>query len=101
MQTKKRLELIIETMAHQRACRVLEQAGVKGYTVIDAIAGFGGGRHWRSMGDLSESKSMVVVIAIADEDKIRAALDDLHRLVDTHIGVLNISTVEVLRPDRF
>jgi hypothetical protein len=37
-----RIELIIERMAHKRACRVLEAAGMTGYTVLPA-----NGRLWK------------------------------------------------------
>jgi len=47
MHIKKRLELIIEKPAMKRACRVLEEAGVKGYTVLPTMAGYGNGMRWQ------------------------------------------------------
>jgi len=41
MFAKKRLELIIEKPAFKRACRILEDAGVNGYTAFSAFAGYG------------------------------------------------------------
>ncbi|MEM8986320.1 MAG: DUF190 domain-containing protein [Pseudomonadota bacterium] len=101
MHEKRRLELIIERMALNRASHILEEAGVTGYTVLSAFAGFGGGSRWRRDGDLSHSQDMVVLIAICAQDKIDRALKDLHQLLDEQIGVLSVSAVEVLRPDRF
>jgi PII-like signaling protein len=100
MHQKFRLELIIERMALQRARAILEDAELTGYTILDAAAGFGGGRRWRS-GDLSTAEAMSVVIAIGDKDKIDRALVELHELIEAQIGVLSVSAVEVLRPDRF
>lgn len=100
MHEKKRLELIIERMALERARAILTEAGLTGYTVIGAMAGFGGGRRWRS-GDLSTAEEMTVVISIGDEEKIKKALEALHKLLEDQIGVLSISTVEVLRPELF
>ena len=100
MHRKKRLELIIERMALARARDILEEAGLTGYTIVSAMAGFGAGRRWRR-GELSTAEEMTVVIAIGDEAKIDAALTALHKLIENQIGVLSVSDVEVLRPDRF
>ena len=101
MHTKTRLELIIERMALTRAGNILEAAGASGYTVTPAIGGYGGGRRWRRGTDLSTARDMVVMIAISDSETIDAALTELHRLLENHIGVVNVSDVRVLRPDRF
>jgi PII-like signaling protein len=101
MHAKQRLELIIERMALRRACEILEAAGCTGYTVISAMEGFGGQRRWRRGDDLSAAEEMVVIITIGDAVKIEKVLGDLHRLLDDRIGVLSVSAVEVLRPERF
>ncbi len=101
MHRKRRLELIIERMALSRACNVLEEAGMPGYTVLRATAGKGRSTVWNQEGDPSGSQEMAVVIAIGDETRIEQALHELHRLVDSHIGVLSVSDVMVLRPERF
>ena len=101
MNTKKRLEFIIERMAHKRACRILEDAGVKGYTVVPALSGFGGGNRWQRDTDISGSRDMVVIISIGDVALITPALERIQNLLEDHIGVVTVSDVEVLRPDRF
>ena len=101
MHKKRRLELIVERMALTRACNILKQANLQGYTVVNAVAGYGGTTHWQSEGDLSTAQDMMVVISIGDEEKIDRALRDLHTLLNRHVGVLSVSDVEVLRPARF
>ncbi len=101
MHKKRRLELIIERMALRRAQDILENAGLTGYTAISAEAGFGGKRRWRRGGDLSRSEEMVVVISIGDEEKIDRALEDIQKLLEAQIGVLSVSDVDVMRPERF
>lgn len=101
MHAKQRLEIIIERMALRRACEILEAAGATGYTVVSAMEGFGGSARWRRGDDLSGSGEMVVIVTIGDKTKIDRALEDLCRLLDDRIGVLSVSTVEVLRPERF
>ena len=101
MAAMRRLELIIERMAVKRAGNVFEEAGLTGYTVTSAMAGYGRGQRWTRDGDLSTAQDMVVMVTIGDAEKIGRVLKDLHRLLDAHIGVLSVGEVEVLRPERF
>ncbi len=101
MFSKKRLELIIEKPAFKRACRILEEAGVKGYTAFSAFAGYGGGVRWQKGTDLSASQDMIMLIAVMDEEIIAKAIDDLENLIGSHIGLLNMSDVTVLRAEKF
>ncbi len=96
-----RLELIIERMAAPRACRILEDAGLTGYTVLPALSGFGGQTRWSRDTDMSASSDMVVVISIGGQARVHAALSELEGLLGSHIGVLSICDVQVLRPGRF
>lgn len=96
-----RIELIVERMAHKRACRVLEAADLTGYTVLPAMAGYGGSKRWSRDTDLSASGDMVVIISIGDEAKVRSALSEISDLLGAHIGIVTVAEVEVLRPGRF
>jgi len=98
---RKRIELIIERMAYKRACRVLEAAGMTGYTVLPSLAGYGGGNRWTRDTDISASSDMVVIIAIGDEGRVAASMTQLETLLGSHIGVVSVSDVKVLRPERF
>ena len=101
MHDKRRLEIIVERMALTRAGNILESAGLTGYTVLPAMAGFGNDSHWRSEGDLSTTQDMVVVVAIGDNQKVERALKDLSRRLSRHVGVLSVGDVQVMRPERF
>ena len=101
MHTRHRIELIIERMAYKRACRILEASGMTGYTVVPAMAGYGNGNRWQRDTDISASRDMVIIISIGDEDRVRATMQELSRLLGEHIGVVTVSEVEVLRPERF
>jgi len=96
-----RIELIIERMAHRRACRVLEAAGMTGYTVLPAMAGYGNSKRWSRDTDLSASGDMVVIISVGDEGKVRASMDQISDLLGAHIGIVTLTEVDVLRPGRF
>ncbi len=101
MHPKKRLEVIIERMAQGRACKVLEEAELTGYTVISAMAGYGDGKHWQRDTDLSTAQDMVVIISIGSPERIETAVRRLNALFAVHIGVLSVSTVDVMRPELF
>ncbi|MEL7546453.1 MAG: DUF190 domain-containing protein [Pseudomonadota bacterium] len=101
MHTKHRIELIIERMAYKRACRLLEAAGMTGYTVLPALAGFGGGNRWQRDSDISMARDMVVIVSIGDEERVQNAIEQIESLLGSHVGVVNISEVRVLRDERF
>lgn len=98
---KQRLELIIEKPALKRAGRVLAEAGVKGYTVFPAMAGYGGQSQWQRGTDLSASRDMVMIVSVMDEDFVAPCASALENLLGSHIGVLSWSTVTVMRDDLF
>lgn len=98
---KKRFELVIERMAYQRAGRILVEAGVSGYTVIPALAGYGNGNTWQRDTDISGSNDMVVIISITDEETLGVIREKMANLLSSHIGVIGISDVTVLRPEKF
>lgn len=101
MYNKQRIELIIERMAYKRACRVLEESGLTGYTVIPALAGFGGGARWQRDSDISSSRDMVVIISIGDSEKTDLAIQNIEKLLSSHIGVVTVSDVRVIRDALF
>lgn len=98
---KQRLELMIEKMAYKRACRILEDAGVSGYTVVPALAGYGNGSRWQRDQDISGSRDMVVIISITDAETLDTIREKMASLLASHIGVVSISAVTVLRPEKF
>lgn len=98
---KTRLELIIEKPAFKRACRVLEDAGVKGYTAFSAFAGYGANMRWQRGTDLSASRDMIMIISVMDETIAEKAIENLESLIGSHIGLLSLSDVKVLRSEKF
>jgi PII-like signaling protein len=98
---KKRLELIIERPAYRRASRILEEAGVTGYTAFSAMGGLGGGIRWQRGTDISASRDMVMIVSVMDEEIVERAIENLKNLVGMHIGILNIADVGVIRDDNF
>ena len=98
---KLRVEIVIERPALRRTERVLQEAGVTGWTVTPAIAGYGNGTRWSRGTDISTSTDMVVLMSIGDADVLLPALDQLHALVSRYVGGVNVSEGKVLRDDNF
>ncbi len=101
METRKRLEIIIESMAQRRACTILEEVGVTGYTVFYALAGYGRGQRWSRDTDISDASDMVMIVSISDEATINSACERLMKLLSRQMGVLSVSDVAVMRPEQF
>jgi PII-like signaling protein len=101
MHEKKRIELFIEKMAYKRACRILVANGLTGYTVLPALAGFGGETEWQRDTDISTSRDMVVVVSIGEEEKVKGALTEIKNLLGAHIGVVSVGSVSVIRDELF
>jgi len=97
---RRRLELVVDRPHLERWLQLLDEWGVRGYTVLPAAGGRGIRGTW-SPGRLTDATDRVVVWAVVskdDEAQLVEALDEA--LVDLP-GVAFLSDVEVLRPERF
>lgn len=101
MYAKKRIEIIIEKPAYKRAGRVLQNAGVTGYSVLPALAGFGESGMWSRDADISGSRDMVSIVSITTQETALKALEQLSELLGDHIGIVSVSDVETIRNNRF
>ena len=103
MQThpKKRIDLIIEMPLLRRVTERFDKAGVSGYSVLPVIAGRGQSGEWSASGQVSQVGQMAAVICIVDTGKVDAVLDEVFAVVQKQIGLVTISDVSVVRPERF
>jgi PII-like signaling protein len=74
---------------------------VKGYTAFSAYAGYGAKMRWQRGTDLSASRDMVMIVAVMDAEIVETAIDDLENLIGSHIGLLSLSDVMVIRNEKF
>lgn len=98
---KKRIEIIIEAPSARRLTDLLDRLAVSGYTVLPALAGRGRDGSWSREGLVSEAGRMVLVICVLDESRVDEVLREIYALVSRQIGILTISTVEVIRKEHF
>ncbi|MGB0497403.1 MAG: P-II family nitrogen regulator [Rubricella sp.] len=97
----KRIEIIIEAPLLRRLTRALDKAGVTGYTVLPVLAGSGKSGPWTREGQVSSAGGMAAVVLIAAPDKADPILETAFEVVESHIGIVNVTDTQVIRPARF
>lgn len=98
---KQRIEIILEAPALKRLTKHLDDLKVSGYTVMPAIAGRGNGKSWTREGLVTEAGKMVVVVCIVDKQFTDQILETIFGLVSNQVGILSVSSVEVVRAEKF
>jgi len=96
----KRVEIIIEAPMESRLTEALENAGVKGFTVLPVLGGGGRSGRWTREGQVGRA-GMVAVICLIRPDRLDTLLEAAFAVVDRHIGVVSITDAQVLRAERF
>ncbi|WP_299861265.1 DUF190 domain-containing protein [uncultured Hoeflea sp.] len=98
---KKQIQIICERPILKRVRRHLASTGVKGFTVLPVLSGSGSEGEWDREGLIGDAGQMVMVLVILDADDLDRVLTDIFDVVSPQMGVITISDVEVVRPDRF
>lgn len=98
---KKLLSIIIEAPFLNRLLDLLDDLEVPGYTALPALAGRGGRGAWRRDSLSSDAGRMVQVLIVLDQEKVPPVLTAVRKVLDRQMGIVTISDVEVLRPDKF
>jgi nitrogen regulatory protein PII len=101
MFAKKRIEIFIEAPALHRLTDALEKAGVKGYTILPALAGSGASGPWSREGQVGDAGRLVQIICITDPARVEAVLDGVYKALSRQIGILTVGDVEVIREQMF
>jgi PII-like signaling protein len=98
--TRKKLEIFIEAHALARVETMLKDVGAKGWSVFNGVEGSGAGGAWRQS-PVEGGGDMHLVVTVVSEAACDRALEWLKDYFSTYRGVVAVSDVEVLRPDRF
>jgi nitrogen regulatory protein PII len=98
---KKQIQIICERPILKRVRRHLANNGVKGFTVLPALSGSGSEGEWDREGMVGDAGQMVMVLVVLDADDLDRVLTDIFDVVSPQMGVITISDVAVVRPDRF
>lgn len=98
---KKRIDIMIEQPLLRRMLELLDDSGVKGYTVLPVLAGKGVDGAWHVDGTVGRAGSLALIFCIVDEARINEVLDPVFSLVQKQIGIVTISDVAVIRKEQF
>lgn len=98
--TRQRLELIIESPLLEKVIEEITDCGAKGYTVLRGHAGLGERGQWQE-GQISAAQHMMMVIVIVEQEVAEAILERIGANFELYSGVVTMSEVKVLRPQRF
>jgi nitrogen regulatory protein PII len=101
MHEAKRVEIIIEAMMERRLTEALKEAGVRGFTVLPVSGGSGRSGQWTREGQISRAGGMVAVICLIRPERLDPLLKAAFAVVESHMGVVNITDAKVLRAERF
>ncbi len=97
---RKKLELIMESAHLGPIKAVLERHDNQAYTIVPCLTGRGARGDW-TPDHLSDSGSRVLLITVAEETIIESILGEIHDVLEALPGVVFVSDVKVLRPERF
>jgi nitrogen regulatory protein PII len=97
----KKLEIILEGEHREFATDLLDQAGVKGYTIINNLSGKGS--HGFHEGHLmfNEDNVLIMIIAAVPESLVDPLLEGFSPFFSQHSGVVFVSDIQVTRPVKF
>ncbi|MGB0410203.1 MAG: P-II family nitrogen regulator [Pikeienuella sp.] len=101
MHNAKRIEIIIEQIMERRLTDVLTAAGVTGFTVLPVRGGSGRSGPWARSGQISRAEGMSAVVCLVHPDKLNGVLEAFFPVLERHIGIVNVSDVQVVRAELF
>lgn len=98
---KKRLEAFVEAPVLHRFIAILEDEGVRGYSVMPVVSGSGTDGDWSREGSVTAAGQMVAVVCVVSEEAVQPLLDKAFAMLSRHMGIVSVSDCEVMRGDRF
>lgn len=98
---KKRIDIIVESPLLRALIDTLDQAEVRGYSVLPILKGRGMFNAWSSEGQVSDVANMVALLCIVDPAQADRVIDAIFSAIRDRIGFVTLSDVSVIRPERF
>ena len=99
---KVRLDILIEQLAVPRLGTLLDTLpGVNGYTILPVQGGSGLNGIWTRDGQIAGAEGMMMIWCILDAQHKEAVLKSVFEFVNARAGLITVSNVDVVRPERF
>jgi len=101
--TATKLTVIAERLLEEDILKILSSQGASGYTILE---GAGKGEHFTRMSDRASIVSAFSIIKIevifTDRERAETAAKEIHdKHFEYYSGVVHLSQIEVIRPERF
>jgi len=97
---RKKVEMFIERPLLKKAQAVIKDSGARRYTVVPTLEGRGLDGAWSE--DLPvDAQHMIQVVILTNETKANAILEGMAPILETWPGVVCVSDIQVMRPERF
>lgn len=96
----KRVAIIIEQVMQSRLIDALQEAGIRGFSILPVLGGSGRSGQWLRDGQITRGTGMVQVICIVGPEQLDALRTAAFAHVEHHMGIVTISDVEVLQSAR-
>lgn len=97
---RKKLEFVVNKSALPRLLSIFDRHQVDGHSQLTVVGGQGThGQHYPST--LISVYDSIMIVAVLSEDKVKLVVDESEELLAEQGGVMFLSDVEVLRPERY
>lgn len=101
MFAKKRIDILIERALLKRLMEELDRIGAGGYSVAPLAAGRGRAGRWEADGQIGDAAGMFALWCIVDAARLDDMLQTVFAIVARQVGLVAVSDVHVVRPERF
>ncbi len=99
--SRKKVEVLVDTPLLRRIQQLAADAGASGYTLQRTVGGEGGQGRWRAEEVTGGAGSKLLFATIVDEEEAERFLTALEPLLTEYGLLVTVSSVEVIRGERF
>jgi len=92
----KKVEILIESVKLNAVTEILEQTGVSGYTIFEAMRGKGMKVGFQDARGYSELYNVVSIVTVCPEDKARAIGQAMGPILELYGGIVYCTDAEIL-----
>jgi len=100
MVERRRIEVLVDSPLARQVVSLAREAGIAHYTLLQTLSGAGAHGTW-SDDQITGAQAKVLFLAITGDDKLRQFTDLVTPLLESHGLVLMVSSVNVIRGEKF
>jgi hypothetical protein len=97
---RRRIEVLVDRPLAPLLAELARGSGITSYSLLPVLGGAGHNGAWTDE-EISGAQAKLIFLTVASEEKTNHLVDQLTPLLDSHGLVLFISSVDVIRGQRF